>query len=122
MFLLPAVSPEDLLEWTASADVLVVAIQPTSLNHQFTTPQKLFEALAAGVPVVAADLPGIAEVVATGRPGTGFRLDGVKDRVEAGAESAMLLVVADCEGSVRQFLVPTDAPACASKRRGRSTL
>ncbi len=41
--------------------------------------------------------------------GTGFRLDGVKDRVEAGAESAMLLVVANCEGSVRQFLVPTDA-------------
>jgi alkylation response protein AidB-like acyl-CoA dehydrogenase len=40
---------------------------------------------------------------------TGFRLDGVKDRVEAGAESAVLLVVAECEGSVRQFLVPTDA-------------
>jgi alkylation response protein AidB-like acyl-CoA dehydrogenase len=39
----------------------------------------------------------------------GFRLDGVKDRVEAGAESAVLLVVADCEGSPRQFLVPTDA-------------
>ena len=41
--------------------------------------------------------------------GTGFRLDGVKDRVEAGAESAVLLVVANCEGSVRQFLVPRDA-------------
>ena len=34
----------------------------------------------------------------------------MKDRVEAGAESAVLLVVADCEGAVRQFLVPTDAP------------
>jgi alkylation response protein AidB-like acyl-CoA dehydrogenase len=41
---------------------------------------------------------------------TGFRLDGVKDRVEAGSESAILLVVTDCEGSPRQFLVPTDAP------------
>jgi alkylation response protein AidB-like acyl-CoA dehydrogenase len=40
---------------------------------------------------------------------TGFRLDGVKDRVEAGAESAVLLVVAACDGSPRQFLVPTDA-------------
>ncbi len=40
---------------------------------------------------------------------TGFRLDGVKDRVEAGADSALLLVVADCQGAVRQFLVPTDA-------------
>jgi alkylation response protein AidB-like acyl-CoA dehydrogenase len=41
---------------------------------------------------------------------TGFRLDGVKDRVEAGAESAILLVVAQSEGAVRQFLVATDAP------------
>ncbi len=43
------------------------------------------------------------------RTATGFRLDGVKDRVEAGAESGILLVVAQCEGAVRQFLVPTDA-------------
>jgi alkylation response protein AidB-like acyl-CoA dehydrogenase len=41
---------------------------------------------------------------------SGFRLNGVKDRVEAGAESGLLLVVARCEGAVRQFLVPTDAP------------
>ena len=39
---------------------------------------------------------------------TGFRLDGVKDRVEAGPESSVLLVVANCDGAVRQFLVPTD--------------
>ncbi len=40
---------------------------------------------------------------------TGYRLDGVKDRVEAGADSGVLLVVANCEGAVQQFLVPTDA-------------
>ncbi|OBB00795.1 acyl-CoA dehydrogenase, partial [Mycobacteriaceae bacterium 1482268.1] len=40
---------------------------------------------------------------------SGFRLDGVKDRVETGAQSGVLLVVANCEGAVRQFLVPTDA-------------
>jgi alkylation response protein AidB-like acyl-CoA dehydrogenase len=41
---------------------------------------------------------------------TGYRIHGVKDRVEAGAESRILLVVAQCQGAVRQFLVPTDAP------------
>lgn len=41
--------------------------------------------------------------------GSGFRIDGVKDRVEAGADSAVLLVIAQCDGAVRQFLVPTDA-------------
>ena len=60
---LPAVHPSELVAWTASADVMVMPIQPTSLNHRFTTPQKLFESIAAGVPVVASDLPGMAEVV-----------------------------------------------------------
>jgi len=44
---------------------------------------------------------------------SGYRLDGVKDRVEAGAQSAALLVVARCGTDpveIRQFLVPTDAP------------
>jgi alkylation response protein AidB-like acyl-CoA dehydrogenase len=44
------------------------------------------------------------------RTSSGYRIDGVKDRVEAGAESGVLLVVAQCEGAVRQFLVPTDGP------------
>jgi alkylation response protein AidB-like acyl-CoA dehydrogenase len=50
-----------------------------------------------------------ATVTATCMP-SGYRIDGVKDRVEAGAESAVLLVVAQCDGALRQFLVPTDAP------------
>lgn len=41
---------------------------------------------------------------------SGFRIDGVKDRVEAGADSDLLLVVANVDGSPRQFLVRTDAP------------
>ncbi len=50
--------------------------------------------------------PGVTAAPTDG----GFLLDGVKDRVEAGADSAVLLVVANCEGSVRQFFVQTDAP------------
>jgi glycosyltransferase involved in cell wall biosynthesis len=46
-----------------------MAIQPTSVNHRYTTPQKLFESLAAGVPVVAADLPAMAEIVVEHRVG-----------------------------------------------------
>jgi alkylation response protein AidB-like acyl-CoA dehydrogenase len=41
---------------------------------------------------------------------TGFRINGVKDRVEAGAESGLLLVVARCDDGIRQFLVATDEP------------
>ncbi len=60
---IPPVAPAELLDWTASSDVMLMAIQPTSLNHRFTTPNKLWEAIAAGVPVVASDLPGMAAVV-----------------------------------------------------------
>ncbi|WP_375485011.1 acyl-CoA dehydrogenase family protein [uncultured Mycobacterium sp.] len=41
---------------------------------------------------------------------SGYRIDGVKDRVEAGAQSDMLLVVARSDDEIRQFLVPTTAP------------
>ena len=44
------VRPDELLDWTASADVSLMAIQPTSLNHRLTTPQKLWESIAARCP------------------------------------------------------------------------
>lgn len=69
VYLLPAVPPDQLVAWTASADVSVMAIQPSSLNHRWTTPQKLFESLAAGTPVVASDLPGMAEIIAPAKAG-----------------------------------------------------
>ncbi len=40
---------------------------------------------------------------------SGYRIDGVKDRVEAGAQSDLLLVTARGDDGVHQFLVPTDA-------------
>ena len=65
--IMPAVPPEELLDWVAAADVAAMLIQPSTLNHRLTTPNKLFEAMAAGVPVLASDLPGMASVVrATG--------------------------------------------------------
>lgn len=48
------------------------------------------------------------QTVAT-RTESGYRIDGVKDRVEAGAQSGAVLVLATCDGALRQFLVPTDA-------------
>jgi alkylation response protein AidB-like acyl-CoA dehydrogenase len=53
-------------------------------------------------------VPGAPTVTATPTD-SGFRINGVKDRVEAGSESALFLVVAESDGAVRQFLVPANA-------------
>ncbi|MGV9798667.1 acyl-CoA dehydrogenase family protein [Mycobacterium sp. NPDC003449] len=44
------------------------------------------------------------------RTASGFRIDGTKDRVEAGDNSGAVLMTATCDGQLRQFLVPTDSP------------
>ncbi|MCW2550942.1 MAG: acyl-CoA dehydrogenase [Mycobacterium sp.] len=58
--------------------------------------------------------PGVTSVTAT-PTGSGFRIDGVKDRVEAGPESGLFLVVAESDGALRQFLVPADAAGVSVK-------
>ena len=54
---LTAVPPTEVVDWVAGADVDVTAIQPIDLNSRLSSPNKLFESLAAGVPVVSSDLP-----------------------------------------------------------------
>lgn len=54
---LPPVPPGELDEWVAGADVCVMTNQPAGMNEVFSTPNKLFESIAAGVPVVTSDFP-----------------------------------------------------------------
>ena len=63
--LLPSVPLEDLLAHTAEADLGVTLLQDTCLNHRLALPNKLFEYIAAGVPVVAAALPETQRLVET---------------------------------------------------------
>lgn len=60
---MPAVPPAELHDWVAAADVAGMPIQGDTLNHRLTTPNKLFEAMAAGVPAVVSDLPGMSAIV-----------------------------------------------------------
>jgi glycosyltransferase involved in cell wall biosynthesis len=61
--ILPPVESRELLLWTAGADVGVIPYQPVGLNNFYSTPNKLFEYLAAGVPIAATRLPEIARIV-----------------------------------------------------------
>ncbi len=46
---LDPVPPADLLPWVASSTVGAMPIQPSTLNHRLSTPNKLFECIAAGI-------------------------------------------------------------------------
>lgn len=68
----PPVAPDGVLAAIADAAMGLVLIQPTSLSHRLSLPNKMFEYVVAGLPVVASDLPvmgplvrdeGIGEVV-----------------------------------------------------------
>ncbi|WP_460979561.1 glycosyltransferase, partial [Pseudactinotalea suaedae] len=50
-------------EALADADVSVVFVRPICLSYRYSLPNKLFESIHAGLPVVAADLPDTAAVV-----------------------------------------------------------
>lgn len=60
---LPAVPPDELDSFVADADVAAMVNQPTSLNEMLSTPNKLFEAIAAGVPIVTSDFPLRRQIV-----------------------------------------------------------
>lgn len=77
----PPVPPQVLLEWTASADISIMLFQPTSENHDQVTPQKLWESMAAGTPVLASDLPGFRTIV--GQTGCGRLVDPTDPRAVA---------------------------------------
>lgn len=69
VFFLPPVPSEKLPEVTISADIGIILFQNTCLNHYYSLPNKLFEYMIAGIPVIASDFPEIAEVVKKHRSG-----------------------------------------------------
>jgi glycosyltransferase involved in cell wall biosynthesis len=60
---LPAVPSDELLDWVADADVAAMPNQPVTLNERYSTPNKLFESIAAGTPVVSSDTPERRSIV-----------------------------------------------------------
>ena len=70
-FTLPAVHPDVLPAWVASADVALCTLPPLSFNQRHATPNKFFEAIAAGTPIVLGpDLPLMESIVRADDLGT----------------------------------------------------
>lgn len=61
--LLAPVPSDEVVAYAASATIGVSPIIPSCLNYRYSLPNKLFQYMAAGIPVVASDFEQVREVV-----------------------------------------------------------
>jgi glycosyltransferase involved in cell wall biosynthesis len=103
---LPAVHPDELPAWIASADVALVTLPPLSYNQRHTTPNKFLEAMAGGTPIVLGpDLPTMAELL---------------EREDLG-RVARSMAPADIAAAIRSILDVPPADLAAWRARIRDT-
>lgn len=55
--MVPGAPHDELLSWTAGASLGTIPYENTGLNHLYCSPNKLWEYPAAGVPILATDMP-----------------------------------------------------------------
>jgi len=69
IYFYPAVPPQELLEYTSSADVGISLIENTCLSYYFCMPNKLFEYGMAGLPVLVSDMKDMGGIVRQNKMG-----------------------------------------------------
>jgi len=98
---LEAVPPAVLPLWVASADVGVMPIQASTLNHRLSSPNKLFESLATGLPVVVSDFLEMRRIVLDDPDGP---LGAVCDPADPASVAAGIRSIVDLDAEARDAL------------------
>ena len=93
VLVLPPVAPELVEAYAASAAIGVSPIVPSCLNYRYSLPNKLFQYMAAGIPVVASDFRQVREVVEGS--GCGLVVDTTRPEAIAGGIRRVLAAPAE---------------------------
>lgn len=79
----PAVPYEQVLQYTRDADVGLVSVRPICLSYLYCLPNKLFECIQAGVPVLVNELPDCVALVEEFEVGAVVRGESAQDWLHA---------------------------------------
>ena len=77
--LLPSVSPNEVISICSVADVGIHPIENTCLNHFYCLPNKLFQYIQAGIPVLCSDFPEMRKIVDGYKIGEVFDVENINN-------------------------------------------
>jgi glycosyltransferase involved in cell wall biosynthesis len=81
--IVPPVKMEELVQHAAEADIGVIPYIATNLNNRFTTPNKLFEYMMAGLAIAGSDLPELNAIILGNNLGRVFNPEDPEDIAKA---------------------------------------
>ena len=108
VFFLGKVNQNELLSFTAAADVGLSLIENISLSYHYALPNKLFEYIMAEIPVIVSKLPQMVEIVMQYNVGEVVDLDNLDDlihKIKLLSENAQLSsnYSANCENASKEL-------------------
>ncbi len=77
------VPQKDLLNYATSANLGIIPYQAVGLNNYYTTPNKLFEYMAAGLPIAGSNFPELIKVIEEYNLGKTFNPNDPEDIAQA---------------------------------------
>jgi len=96
-----AVSPDNLLDYTSSADFGIATIEDSCLSYRYSLPNKLFEYLMAEIPVIVSNLYEMRRLVQRYRVGVVAKENTIRGLIEA-IEEALKLNRLDFKENIKE--------------------
>ncbi len=116
----PAVAPEEVPRYASSADVGLSLIENVSLSYYYCLPNKVFEYLNSGLPIIVSDFPELARLIEVG--GSGWKVslseDAVADLIGSLTDEAIAAKEEAVNRCAREFIWEREVPTLLSVYRG----